>query len=125
HGDAPDVQNGLAYLYAEHQPEPGRLEEARKLAESSIKAQPENPSFLDTAGWVHFKRGEMDEAWHYLEQAMRLDPASGVYALHAAQVARARGEGPRAQALLDQALTRPLEPRLRQLAEDLVGQWRT
>lgn len=48
-----------------------RLEEAEKLIRTAVAAEPRNPAFLDSLGWVHYKRGRMTEAVKYLELALR------------------------------------------------------
>lgn len=47
-----------------------RLEDALELAESAIEMDPENASYLDTIGWIHFKLGNLESAKEYIIQAV-------------------------------------------------------
>ncbi|MGE0527431.1 MAG: tetratricopeptide repeat protein [Bdellovibrionales bacterium] len=71
--------NYLAYTYAELGT---RLEEAETLANRALKIQPNDAYILDTIGWIHFKRGEMETAIKYLEAAFRLKPDESIIAEH-------------------------------------------
>jgi tetratricopeptide (TPR) repeat protein len=54
-----------------------QLERALQMAKEAVEKQPENSSYLDTIGWVHFKLGQYDEAREYIEKAVRLRDAVG------------------------------------------------
>jgi tetratricopeptide (TPR) repeat protein len=45
------------------------------MVEIAIAADPDNTSYLDTIGWVHFKLGNYQEAKSYLEKAIEIGPA--------------------------------------------------
>ncbi len=62
--------NYLGYTLAEHGI---RLEYARDLISRAIQAQPKNPAYLDSFGWVNFQLGNFEEAVVYLESAAALD----------------------------------------------------
>ncbi len=62
----PFVYNNLAYLWAEMEK---NLTEALEYAYKSLEMAPEEPSILDTVGWIHFLKENYDEAEYYLEQA--------------------------------------------------------
>lgn len=70
-GGSPLFYNNLAYAYAEADE---YLNEALKMAKEALKAEPENPVYLDTLGWVYFKRGVFDRSIELLQEA--LDRAS-------------------------------------------------
>ena len=65
--------NNLAWLYAEHGE---RLDRALSLAESAVKYSPNDPSVLDTLGYVYLQRHEYTSAVKVLETASRLSAAS-------------------------------------------------
>jgi tetratricopeptide (TPR) repeat protein len=52
-----------------------RLDEARKMSSRLVKRNPDNPTFLDTHGWVLYMLGEYKEALKYLEKAVAGDPS--------------------------------------------------
>jgi len=47
--------NNLAWLYAEYNK--GNMDEAVRLAQGAVQANPGVPSFSDTLGWVYYKKG--------------------------------------------------------------------
>jgi tetratricopeptide (TPR) repeat protein len=49
-----------------------KLDEALQLAQRAVAADPQNPEFVDTLGWVLAQRGELDEAERTLRKALEL-----------------------------------------------------
>ncbi len=86
-GDA-ETLNNLAFVYADSGV---NLEEARRLAERALAREPDNPSFLDTLGWVYFKMGKTKTALEILEKAARRADNPAVSA-HRDEVSRAGRE---------------------------------
>ena len=74
--DFPKAYNLLAWIYTVS-PTPD-LDEALKLAEKAVELSPRDDvdyaSYLDTLGWVHYKRGMFKEALSILEGAAELKP---------------------------------------------------
>jgi tetratricopeptide (TPR) repeat protein len=73
------VLNNYSYYLAlrrEH------LDKAKELSNRLIKLAPENPTYLDTHGWVLYVRGEYAAALPFLEKAARLNPANGTILEH-------------------------------------------
>ena len=64
--DDATVNNDLGYLYAE---QGKNLEKAEAMIRKAITEEPENYAFLDSLGWVLFKRGKFQEARIPLEKA--------------------------------------------------------
>ena len=63
------VNNDLGYLYAEH----GKnLEKAEAMIRKAVNGDPENHAYLDSLGWVLFKRGKLKEAVEYLTKAVKI-----------------------------------------------------
>ncbi|MES9970379.1 MAG: tetratricopeptide repeat protein [Candidatus Thiodiazotropha sp.] len=61
--------NNLAMLLLRDEAEQGALDKALQLVEGFELS--ENPIILDTLGWVHIKRGEIDKAIPILQRAAR------------------------------------------------------
>ena len=68
------ARNNLAYLMAEHQPTAENLARAQKLSSETLEEHPEEPSFLDTMGWVLCKQEKYAQAKTYLEKAVGRAP---------------------------------------------------
>jgi tetratricopeptide (TPR) repeat protein len=86
HNPASEVAaNNLAMLLVTYKKDPGNLDRAKLLA--SRFATSSNPDFLDTYGWVLYKRGEVAPAVAALQAALVKSPDSpvGLYHLGMAQ----------------------------------------
>ena len=66
--------NNLAWLYAVYGK--GNMDEAVRLAQSAVQANPEVPSFVDTLGWVYYKKGLYGAAAEQLKKAVSVDEAA-------------------------------------------------
>jgi len=64
--DNATLLNNYAYLLAARGL---RLDEALNMSERSIEQTPDNPSYLDTIGWIYFKMDKPDRALEYLLKA--------------------------------------------------------
>lgn len=64
--DDPGVNNDLGYLYAEQDK---NLEKAEKMIRIAVQAEPDNPAYLDSLGWVLFRRNKYEEALTVLTKA--------------------------------------------------------
>lgn len=62
--------NDLGYLLAERGE---RLEEAEKLARFAVGRAPRNMAYLDTLGWVLYKKGRFEDAYLWLKRASRAE----------------------------------------------------
>lgn len=71
--------NYLAYTYAEMGTE---LEAAASLARRALALQPNDGYILDTVGWIHFKKGETQDAIKYLEAAHKAKSDEAIIAEH-------------------------------------------
>ena len=74
-----DVLNFLGYLLADRGE---RLDEAVGLVTRALQIDPGNPSYLDSLGWAHFKRGELADAQKHLSKAAEALPANSVIQDH-------------------------------------------
>jgi Flp pilus assembly protein TadD len=71
--------NYLGYLLADRGE---RLDEAVALITRALDVERDNPSFLDSLGWAHYKRGDFERARVPLERAASLLPATSVIQQH-------------------------------------------
>ncbi len=62
------------------------LAEAERLIDEALAMEPENPNFLDTKGWVLYRRGRLDEALEYLERAAEILPDDPEIGAHVAML---------------------------------------
>ena len=67
--DDAGVNNDLGYLYAE---QGKNLEKAEAMIRKAVQGDPENHAYLDSLGWVLFKRGKLKEAIEPLTKAVKL-----------------------------------------------------
>ena len=54
-----DAYNYLAYMWAEHNT---HLDEAEQMIKLALQTDQNNGAYLDTLGWLEFRRGKFDEA---------------------------------------------------------------
>ena len=64
----PGVNNDLGYLYAD---QGKNLEKAEAMIRKAVQEEPDNCAYLDSLGWVLFKRGKVKEAVEPLEKAVK------------------------------------------------------
>ena len=63
--------NALGYSLADRNQ---KLPRAETLIRKALDASPDNPAFLDSLGWVRFRRGDIPGALPHLERAYRIFP---------------------------------------------------
>lgn len=95
------VNNNYAYSLSERGE---RLDEALRMVNISLEADPENPSYLDTIGWIYYKLGNYLEAKNYLEKAIEIGGERSVMLDHLGDVMFKLGDINRAKALWQKAL---------------------
>jgi tetratricopeptide (TPR) repeat protein len=103
--------NNLAWLYAVNGN--GNLDEAVRLAQGVVQKNPNIPGFVDTLGWVYYKKGLYGAAVEQLQKAVALDerasktgavsPAPN-YHYHLGMALKARGDKEAARRELEQAV---------------------
>ena len=87
--------NALGYSLADRNQ---KLPRAEALIRKALEASPDNPAFLDSLGWVLFRRGDIPGALPHLERAYRIFPDAEI-ASHWGEAAvgeRQAGRGARA-----------------------------
>jgi len=82
------ILNNYAYLLAEAGI---RLEEAKAMSAASLSKEPDNPSYLDTMGWLCYRLGDYNEAERYIRKALASTENAVIY-LHLGDVLRELGK---------------------------------
>ncbi|MDN0076625.1 tetratricopeptide repeat protein [Crenobacter sp. SG2303] len=83
----PQGLNALGYTLAIHTT---RYKEAHSYIARALKQEPDNPTILDSMGWVQYKLGHLESAQSYLQRAFALLPDPEV-AAHLGEVLFKRG----------------------------------
>jgi len=68
--DHADAMNALGYTLANRGK---KLGEAQRLIDRALEQHPDSAAYLDSKGWLLFRKGELDAAETYLERAYALD----------------------------------------------------
>ena len=95
HPSSDEIKNFLAYLWAE---KGVRLDEANRLANEALKAEPNNGAYLDTKGWILFKSGRVFDALQLLLRAAERDKDEPVILDHVGDALSAAGRNAEAVA---------------------------
>jgi predicted Zn-dependent protease len=77
--------NSYAYRLAIEEKE---LEKAEQMSRRTLQAEPDNPYYLDTYGWILHKMGRDEEAMKYIERSMQRDEESEEVKEHWEEVRR-------------------------------------
>jgi tetratricopeptide (TPR) repeat protein len=110
--------NALGYSLADKNQ---KLPRAEQLIRKALEASPDNPAFLDSLGWVRFRRGDVPGAMPYLERAYRIFPDPEI-ASHWGELLWVSGKQAEARALWARSLARsPDSKPLRATIERLTG----
>jgi Flp pilus assembly protein TadD len=72
--------NNLAYLLAEAKGDKASLDRALVLSERFEYTN--QPGWLDTLGWTHYKLGQVADALPLLQRAQALEPQAALFQLH-------------------------------------------
>jgi Flp pilus assembly protein TadD len=75
-----------------------RTDEGLAFIERAHKLAPRDPFILDSLGWAFYRKGQLDEAEHYLQQALDGRPDAEI-AAHLGEVLWRKGERDKARAL--------------------------
>ena len=63
-----EASNYLGYMWADHNM---NLDEAETMIRRALQSEPNNPSYLDSLGWVEFRKGHFDRALDDLLRAAK------------------------------------------------------
>ena len=84
-----------------------QLERAEQMSYKTIKAEPQNATYLDTYAWILFKQQRYAEARIYIDQTLQNDPApSAVLLEHAGDIYACCGDMQQALSYWQQALSK-------------------
>ena len=64
-----DALNSLGYTLAD---KTDRYQEAFELVSKALSIRPNDPAFIDSMGWVHYRLDNLEEAILYLTKALSL-----------------------------------------------------
>jgi len=110
--------NALGYSLADRNQ---KLPRAEQLIRKALVASPDNPAFLDSLGWVRYRRGDVPGALPYLEKAYRIFPDPEI-ASHWGELLWVSGKQSDARALWARSLARaPDSKPLKATIERLTG----
>jgi tetratricopeptide (TPR) repeat protein len=110
--------NALGYSLADRNQS---LPRAEDLIRRALTASPDNPAFLDSLGWVQFRRGDVASALPNLERAYRIYPDAEI-AAHWGEILWRSGKQAEARALWARSLaSAPESKALRATIERLTG----
>ncbi len=93
--------NALGYSFADRNI---KLDEAQKLVEKALSITPNDHYMLDSLGWVHYRKGNLDKAIDYLQQAYKTNPDPEI-AAHLGEVLWQKGQHDEAKKIWQDALT--------------------
>ena len=93
--------NALGYSFADRNI---KLDEAQKLIEKALALTPNDHFMLDSLGWVHYRKGNLDKAIDYLQQAYKANPDPEI-AAHLGEVLWHKGQHAEAKKIWQDALT--------------------
>ena len=93
--------NALGYSFADRNI---KLDEAQKLIEKALAISPNDHYMLDSLGWVYYRKGDLDKAIDYLQQAYKTNPDPEI-AAHLGEVLWQKGQHEEAKKIWQDALT--------------------
>ena len=87
--DSAQAYNYLGYIWTDRGE---HLDEAGVLIKKALEIRPDEPSYIDSLGWFHFKKGEYETALKLLLRAAEtIKPEDGVVFDHVADTYQAMG----------------------------------
>lgn len=93
--------NALGYSFADRNI---KLDEAVKLIEKALTFSPNDHYMLDSLGWAHYRKGNLDKAIDYLQQAYKVNPDPEI-AAHLGEVLWQKGKHEEAKKIWNDGLT--------------------
>jgi predicted Zn-dependent protease len=84
-----DALNFVGYTLADENRD---LPRAQELIERAVAVEPDNPYFLDSLAWIHFRRGEKDKAWEIIRKAVAHPVSDPVIWEHYGDIAASLGK---------------------------------
>ena len=90
-----------------------KLDESLEMSRKTVEIEPENPSYLDTLGWIYFKIGNYKEAEFYIKKAIEKDKNNATLLDHLGDVYFKKGNRKKAMEYWKNAFE--LDPNLENL----------
>lgn len=117
---ASNTMNYLGYMWLELD---RHLDKAGELIRKANELEPDNPAFIDSLGWWHFKKGDNALAVQELQRALNLIPAlqpeDAEIVEHLAQVYLKMGDKAKAREQYERARDlQPREPKVQERIEE-------
>jgi len=110
-----DAYNYLAYMWAEHNT---HLDEAEQMIKLALQADSNNGAYIDTLGWLEFRKGKFDEALSdLLRAAQKLTRDDPVVLEHIGDVCVKLNKSAQALDAWQKALN--LDPQNKELADKI------
>ncbi|EDY86957.1 hypothetical protein GP5015_186 [gamma proteobacterium HTCC5015] len=97
--DNPNLKNALGYTLVNRQRD---LEEGEALIREAYALKPHNPAVMDSMGWLHFRKGELETALEFLQRAYDTDRDPEI-AAHLGEVLWHLGDKDRARRIWNEA----------------------
>jgi Flp pilus assembly protein TadD len=69
-----------------------RVEEALKMIQRAVKAEPQNAAYVDSLGWTYFRLGKFEEAERHLNEALQIASSSSTTHEHLGDVLDGQGK---------------------------------
>ena len=113
--NAAEAYNYLGYMWADHNM---YLDEAEDMIKHALQIEPDNGSYLDSLGWVEFRKGRFDQALaDLLRAAKNMEHEDAVVFEHIGDVYLKLKRVPQALEAWQKALV--LDPKNKKLAEKI------
>lgn len=118
--DEDSYANNLAYLLTQFKGDKVSLDRALALTQRFKESN--NPGYLDSLGWTHYKLAQYAEAVPVLERALKQAPDAPLLQLHLGMALHKNGDAARARELLKKALDSKITAPERDEAKLLIAQ---
>jgi len=92
--------NALGYSFADRNI---RIDEAIRLIQKGLELSPNDHYMLDSLGWAYYRKGDLEQAVHYLQLAYNINPDPEI-AAHLGEVLWHKGRHEQAKKIWDDAL---------------------
>lgn len=78
-GENTNALNGLGYILTDSDKD---VRKGLYLCKKAVEKKPQNPAYLDSLGWSHFKNGNLPEARTWLRRALDISPRQAEIVTH-------------------------------------------
>jgi tetratricopeptide (TPR) repeat protein len=113
--NAAEAYNYLGYMWADHNM---HLDEAEEMIRRALEIEPNNGSYLDSLGWVEFRKGKFDQALtDLLRAAKNMDREDSIVFEHVGDTYLKLGRAPQALEVWKKALA--LDPKNKNVADKI------